>query len=78
MEEGSWETAFSGELNVVFDDNKKTKLFSVREKTLCVLAMEAIRILRNEFLTGADVMKSWRIKSFSRKEGILEIEKVKV
>ncbi len=78
MEKVSWETVFNGELNVVLDDNKKTKLFYVRERALYVFAMEAIRILRNELPTGAEVMKSWRIKRFSAKEGILEIEKVKV
>jgi len=77
MEEVSWETAFKGELNVVLGDNKQTKLFHVLEATLCVFAMQAIRALRNGLPTGADVVKSWRIKRFSRKEGILEIEKIK-
>ena len=78
MEESSWETVFNGELNVVLDDNKKTKLFSVRKVTLCVLAMQAIRILRNELPTGVDVVENWRIKRFSPEEGILEVEKTKV
>lgn len=77
MEKVSWETAFEGELNVVLDDNKQTKIFHVLETTLCVFAMMAIRILRNELPTGADVVKNWRIKSFSPEEGILEIEKIK-
>lgn len=77
MEKVSWETVFSGELNVVLDDNERTKLFHVRKVTLCVFAMQAIRILRNKLLTGAEVMENWRIIRFSAKEGILEIEKIK-
>ena len=77
MEEITWETVFSKELNVVLGDNKKTKLFSVIEQTLCVSAMQAIRILTNKLLTGAEVMENWRIIRFSAEEAILEIEKIK-
>lgn len=77
MEEVSWKTAFNGKLNVVFDDNRQIELFPCEKAQLCIFAMQAVRIIRNEFLTGAEVMKSWRIKRFSSKERILEIEKIK-
>lgn len=78
MEEVSWKTVFSGKLNVVFNDNRQVEVFPCGRAQLCVFAMSAIRALRNQLPTGAEVVKSWRIKRFSRKEGILEIEKIKV
>jgi len=77
MEEVSWEAMFIGKVNVVLGDNKQKEVFSLKKTQLCVFAMQAIRILRNEFLAGADVMEYWRIKRFSPDERILEIEKIR-
>lgn len=75
MEEVSWQTIFSGKLNVVFDDGKKTEIFSSNTK-LCVFVMQAIWALENRSSTGAEVMENWRIKRFSLEERILEIEEI--
>lgn len=78
MGEVSWKIMFSGKLNVVFGDNRQTEVFPGRKaQQLCVFAMQAVRKVRNEFLTGAELMESWRIKRFFPEERILEIEKIK-
>ena len=76
MEEVSWKTMFIGKVNVVFDDKKEKAFFVHVETQLCIFAMQAIRVLRNEFLTGPEVVEYWRIKRFSPEERILEIEEI--
>ena len=76
MEEVSWQTTFEGKLNVAFNGNRKIEVFLRGKAQLCIFAMQAIRALKNEFLTGSQVMKTWRIKRFSPEEKILQIEKI--
>ena len=77
MKKVCWETIFGRKLNIMLDDKKQIQVFPCGETQLCVFAIQAIKILRNKFLTCEEVMKSWRIKSFSREEGTLEIEKTR-
>jgi len=80
MEEISWRTAFKGKLIVRFDNKDQVEIFPCEGESgqqLCIFVMQAVRRLRNEFLTGAEVAKNWKITSFSPEERILEIQKIK-
>lgn len=80
MEEISWKTAFKGKLIVRFDNKDQVEVFPCggeNGQQLCVFVMQAVRRLRNEFLSGAEVAKNWKIASFSPEERTLEIQKMK-
>lgn len=77
MKEVSWQTIFSGKLNVMLGDGREYETFFTKDTQLCIFVMQAIRVLRNKFLTGAEVSKNWRIKSFSPEERILKIEETR-
>ena len=77
MKKVCWETIFGRKLNIMLDDKEHIHVSLCGEAQLCVFVVQAIRMLRNKFLTCEEVMKSWRIKSFSREEGTLEIEETR-
>jgi len=80
MEEISWKTVFKGKLIVRFDNKDQVEVFPCggeNGQQLCVFVMQAVRRLRNEFLSGAEVAKNWEMTSFSPEKRILEIQKIK-
>lgn len=75
MEKVSWETVFSKKLKIILNDKDQVEVFPCGISSLCVFVMQAIRQLRNEFLSGAEVIKNWEIVSFSPEERILKVQK---
>ena len=77
MREVSWKTTFKGKLIIGLNSGKTTEVFNHEKAQLCVFVMQALRILRNEFLAGQQVMEGWKIISFFPEERVLKIRKIK-
>jgi hypothetical protein len=74
MEDCNWKTQFKGFLVVKLSSGEKTRVFNPGRSRLSIFASQALRILKDEFLTGCQIEENWEIIRFLPEERFLEIK----